>query len=363
MRFQPFDYLHFAIDEMQGAAHELCMSGVSSPPDEFVSHDAADVPTDGEAAALTDAVAARYGVPADQVLPSLGASGGVFLTVSALITLARDAGTDEPLVAIERPAYPVFEVAARFAGGRIAALERRADEAYALDLTRVEDAITGGARIVCVTDMYNPAAVPLTGADVDALHALAARTGAWVVIDEVYRDFLPGPVGTAYRPGGRVIVTSSLTKCYGWGPARAGWIFGPDEVVRRAEHVREITHGVDPLPSLRAALVGVRNADALLARGRGIAQRARPVMDAWIGGEQRLSWTPPAGGITGLVNVPGCEDSLQLTRRLRADLDVQVVPGRFFCAEGTLRISFGLPPAQLSRALETLSLGLGALVR
>ncbi len=361
MRFKQFNYLHWAIDEMQGATHELCMSGVSAPPDGFVSQDSGDVATGEESHALTDAIAARYGVPADHCLPSLGASGGVFLSVTALITLARDAGDEAPLVAIERPAYPAFEVAARLAGARIASLDRRPEDSYAIDVARVEDAISAGARIVCLTDLYNPVPVPFTDADVEGLHALAVRTRTWILVDEVYRDFLPEPVATAYRPDGRLIVTSSLTKCYGWGPARAGWVFAPPAVLARAEHVREIAHGVDPLPSLRAALVGVRNADSLRERGRQIADRARPVMDAWVESEERASWVPPAAGITGLVDVAGCKDSLELARRLRADLDVQVVPGHFFDAEGALRISFGLPPAQLSRALETLSLGLGAL--
>jgi len=86
------------------------------------------------------------------------------------------------------------------------------------------------------------------------------------------------------------------------------------------------------------------------------------VMDAWMAATPGVAWSPPVGGISGLVHVAGLDDSPALARRLRADLDVQVVPGAFFGADDALRVSFGLPPARLQRALETLALGLAALV-
>jgi aspartate/methionine/tyrosine aminotransferase len=62
------------------------------------------------------------------------------------------------------------------------------------------------------------------------------------------------------------------------------------------------------------------------------------------------------------VTVDGLTDSLRFARRLRRELDVQVIPGAFFGVEGTLRLSFGLSPAALQQALDVLTLGLGALV-
>ena len=60
--------------------------------------------------------------------------------------------------------------------------------------------------------------------DLDALRDLAARHDARVIVDEVYRDFLPGPVGTAYRADSpHVLTAASLTKVYGLGALRAGY--------------------------------------------------------------------------------------------------------------------------------------------
>ncbi len=372
---EPFEYLHFARTEMLGSTHELCMSGVPGvDPAELPD----DAPAAGEAAKDTGTgspfapamgvdplvewqslLAARYGFPESDLLPTLGTSGGVFVALAALTSLSGCRGP----IAIEAPAYGVFAAGARFLGLPIVDIERARNDDYALDIDRVDAAFAAGARVFCLTDLHNPSGVLLDDATLADLRTCARKHDAWVLLDEVYRDFRPGPVGTGYVPGERVIVTSSLTKCYGLGAPRAGWLAGPAEVITAADHVMEILHGVYPEPSAALFIRALRSAEDLRRRGARVAQRARPTIDAWVATEERVSWVPPVGGITGLLQIEGLTDSRAVSQRLRSDLDVQVVPGAYFGAEGTLRVSFGLPPATLQRALETLALGIGALVR
>jgi aspartate/methionine/tyrosine aminotransferase len=358
--FLPFEYLHFAKYEMSGAAYELCMSGMG---DAVVGDLAED---GGRRLAFLhthfqdvfdrwhELVSGRYGVPTDHVYPALGTSGAVHLALGALTTLVE---RDAP-IAIETPAYPVFECVARFLGRDVVPVDRRAEDDFRPDLEQVERHFQGGVRILCVTDLHNPSGVRMRDGDLDALRDLARRHDAWIVLDEVYRDFLAGPVGTGYRTGERVVTMSSLTKCYGIGGPRVGWVMAPPEVRARVESVAEVTYGVDPVPSIALAVAALPRADAILQRSRRVAARARPVIDAWVEETPSTSWRPPDAGITGLVRIDGLTDSMTFARRLREELDVQVVPGAFFGAEGHLRISFGLPPAQLQKCLEVLALGI-----
>lgn len=364
MTFRRFDYLHYAIDDMPGAEHTLCLSGVPEPSEAELREPAGEVPASASYAPSPElharwraALSTRYGVPEDHLSPALGCSGGVFLALTALMTL-----TGGP-VAIEDPAYGVFASTAALHGRETVPLPRPASTGHRLDLERVETALGAGASVVCLTDLHNPTGVALTADEVGALRELAARHDAWVLLDEVYRDFLPGDVGTAYDPTSRIVCTSSLTKVYGVSAPRLGWIAAPPAVTRRIAEVRAVVHGVDPVPSIAHAVRALSVADELRARSRRLARRARRVMDGWVEREERVTWVPPDAGLTGLVRVEGLRDSLELARALRRELDVQVVPGAFFGAEGHLRLSFGLPPAALQRALDVLSLGMGALLR
>jgi aspartate/methionine/tyrosine aminotransferase len=62
------------------------------------------------------------------------------------------------------------------------------------------------------------------------------------------------------------------------------------------------------------------------------------------------------------VRIEGLTDSRAFGERLREELDLQVVPGSFFGAEGHVRVSFGLPPRAVAAALDVLALGIPPLV-
>jgi aspartate/methionine/tyrosine aminotransferase len=354
--FERFEYLHFA--KQWGAPRfNLALSGVAEVGVEAVAPQGALRPQVegsalGPALALWRArLAARYGVPQDHVIQAHGSSGGVFLPLAALDTmLPRGAA-----VAVERPAYGVFESGARFLGREVVHVERPAERRFALDLDAVDAAFARGARVYCLTDLHNPSHVALSDADLAGLREIARRRDGWILLDEVYRDFRDGPAATGYRAGERVIVTSSLTKCYGLGGLRAGWIFAPPEVVARADEIEEILFGVAPSPTIALAAQALLHADELLARGRAFAAAGRPVMDAWIASTPHVSWTPPDAGLSGLVRVEGVTDSMRFAARLREELDA------FVGAEGTIRVSFGLEPKLLQAALDVLAMGIPAL--
>lgn len=358
-----FEYLRFAKERFAGARFPLSLSGVpDAPVAAFVPEEAREPVVEGArmAAALAEARAlgcARWGVPPGHLYPTLGTSGAVYLALAALGSFVPQGAA----IAVESPAYGVFRSVAQTLRREVVDVPRREDAAWAVDVAAVRRAFERGARIFCVTDLHNPTGAALSAAETDGLRTLAREFDAWVLLDEVYRDFLPGPVATGYRAGERVVATTSLTKCYGLGGLRAGFLFAPPDVVAAAERVEEVLYGVAPVPTAALVVHALRGADALLERGRAAAALGRPVVDAWMASTPHVSWTPPAAGISGLVRVEGLADSMRFAERLREELGVQVVPGAFFGAEGTIRVSFGLPPAQVAAALDVLALGIGAL--
>lgn len=362
--FAAFDYLHYAKTRFAGARHTLALSGVTDVTiADFAAPGAREavVESAGLGPALADwktRISARYRVPQDHAMPAIGTSGTVFLALAALDRMLPRGAT----VAVEHPAYGVFESSARMLGRGVVRVVRRAQDRYAVDLSAVEDAFRSGARVYCLTDLHNPTGIALADAAVEGLRGLALRHDAWIVLDEVYRDFRDGPAATAYRAGSRVLTMSSLTKCYGLGGLRAGWLFAPPQLLEQAELVEEILYGVPPATTTRLAAQALEHADALLARGRAAAAAGRPVIDAWMASTPRVSWVPPDAGVSGLVRIDGLTDSMAFAGRLREELDLQVVPGAFFGAEGHVRLSFGLPPKTVAAALDVLALGIGPLV-
>jgi aspartate/methionine/tyrosine aminotransferase len=184
--------------------------------------------------AFTGALARIYGVddPA-RILVTAGASNAYLLVVRALVAPGDH-------VILETPVYEPFVTVPTDQGAAITYLERRPSQNYALDVDALAAAVTPQTRLIVITNLHNPSGA-LTGAE--TLHQVAdvaRRVGAYVLVDEVYRDLAgaAAPCAAALSPD--VFITiSSATKAYGLGTVRAGWVIAPPELVPllREKHV------------------------------------------------------------------------------------------------------------------------------
>jgi hypothetical protein len=171
----------------------------------------------------------------------------------------------------------------------------------------------------------------------------------WVVVNEVYRDFVfrsPPPAGATLGPRG--VSLSSLTKVYGLGYTRVGWIAGDAALVHRTSRINDF--GVVNAPYIADAIgvIAFARRQRLLARTRGILSVNRPVLDRFLAGAERLDLVPPAGGLVYFPRVRGLRDGRAFVERAIREYGVCVVPGEFFGAKGHVRIGIG---ARRSRVL------------
>ncbi len=298
---------------------------------------------------VAEAVAARYRVPADCVMPTCGTHHANFLA-------ARVLAGPGVRVLCEEPFYEAVPGVFRAVGAEVSFFRRRREEGWRLPVAEIRRGLQDGARVVCVTDLHNPSGARLLPDDLAALEAAARDHGATVLVDEVYRDFLPPPVGTAFFAGGPFVATTSLTKVYGLGDLRIGWALASPEIVRRMQDLNHFVVVNLPAPSASVAMAAWKNLDAVAARHREVAARNFRVLSEWMRGRGDLLWSPPDGGISAFLEVPALagKDDVAWVERLFEEKGVGVVPGTMFGQPGGIRISFGI-------ATETLREGLGRL--
>ncbi|MHC4473703.1 MAG: pyridoxal phosphate-dependent aminotransferase, partial [Planctomycetota bacterium] len=226
MEIPVFRYMRWAKTHAGCCTHDLTVSGVPSPELPPLPRPAVNRQTpvgDGDPA-CERLVAERYGVPPEHVLFVPGTTMGNFLLPYVLMERGDR-------VLVEDPAYENLPGVVRLLGGEISPLPRRPEDDYRIDLERFEEGLAAGAKLVLLTDLHNPTGVHLADGQADAIREAARRHGARIVLDEVYRDYLEGPPGTAYRPDDpTLLVASSLTKVYGMGPLRTGWVLCPPDV-------------------------------------------------------------------------------------------------------------------------------------
>src|SRR5688572_17461210 len=205
---------------------------------------------------LAAAVARRYGVPAECVMPTCGTHHANFL---AARTLAGH-GTS---VLVEDPVYEDLPGVFRTVGAAVRTFRRSREGAWRLPIPEIHAGLAAGAKVVVLTDLHNPSGARILPDESAALEGAAREFGATVLVDEVYRDFLPGPVGTGFLPGGPFVVTSSLTKVYGLGGLRVGWAIAPPDLVARMRDLNDYLVVNMPAPSASVALEAWEGLDAV----------------------------------------------------------------------------------------------------
>ncbi len=193
---------------------------------------------------------------------------------------------------------------------------------------------------------------------------MAEARGAFLVVDEVYAafdDFMDASGvfrGSARKLGPNVIAISSLTKGYGLGPDRIGWLLAPKDVVGRAGDALLASAGALPRSHTRVALAAFASLPALATRSRKLLAGKRGRVAEWVA-SRGLSWSAPAAGLFGLVTMPERGDLTPLIEEAARDRHVLVAPGAFFGVPNGFRLSWSIEAHRLDEGLARLSEALG----
>jgi len=276
------------------------------------------------------------------VVPALGTSGGVFLAYAAMLSPGDE-------VLLEHPGYEPLTRTAEGLGAVVRTFERRADEGFRVDPARVAAAVTPRTRVIVVTNLHNPSGVRIPDATLVELAKIAEARGAYLLVDEVYAPFDDLPDDGVFRTSARklapnVVAVSSLTKCYGLGMHRIGWVLGPAGVVERAEAATIATCGHLPLAQAARGTVAFANLGALAKRAKGMLAGKRDIAARWAATLPRASWSAPASGLFGLVTL---EDPQDLRPRIESWAEshgVLVGAGSFFGVPNGFRLSWATQP-------------------
>jgi aspartate/methionine/tyrosine aminotransferase len=352
--FGPTRYLEWARRFHGRVGFDLATSGIPAVPStELGTPDAASLDDPTAWPRLREAVAAYNVVPPREAVAALGATHALWLAYASLTSPGDD-------VLVEWPVYEPLVRIAEGVGARVVHFDRDPRDRFALDPARIARAITPRTRIVVVSNLHNPSGVR---ADADTLRAcarVAESRGAVLLVDEVYAPFdaLTDEAGV-FRASARhlapnVVAVSSLTKCYGLGAQRIGWLLGPAEVVARAEDAVTASCGILPLAHAHLALHAFARITTLAERARVMVAGKRQRVARWIEAEG-LAWSAPGEGLFGLVSLPGAGDLTATLERAAREREVLVAPGSFFGVAEGFRLAWSASTEHIDEGLGRLA--------
>lgn len=348
---KPVEYLRWAKTHPR-ARYELSSSGV--PPvsaDEWPeSPERVETTVSGAYGhpRLIELIATRYGVRPERVLPVTGTSTANFI-VLACAARRGDA------VALEWPAYEPLIRVLELLGLIAVRFHRRPSADFAPDVDQIRRLLRQGARTVLLTDLHNPSGRLCPPDLLGEISSACAEHAAHLVVDEVYRDFTHLNRGlcreTTACLGPHVIATNSLTKVYGLGGLRVGWLIGSPAFVEQGRDVVDHLFVDLPAPSASLATRVFESIDRFAARTRAVYKTGFQLFSRWIAQRQDVHWYGDDGAVFAYLRLPPGLMADDFCKTLRARYDTQVVSGSFFEQPDHIRIGLGVPADDLTAGL------------
>lgn len=394
--FRPIPYIEWFVEREGEPAHDIASSDLRPPSsaadkagrtaavghDDVVPPRLAGLPSpdpDPDAPTAEALLAERYDVAPGNVALAAGATHANALIAGTVLDHPDDvAADDRSRVLVETPGYQPHHVTPASLSADVWRFRRDDGE---LDPDRVEGAIDDTVDLATLTNRHNPTGRLAARKTLAEVARVCADHDAVLLADEVYAPYTAEDDGVRTgEPFGGVtaaglpntVVTNSLTKFFGFGGLRFGWVIGPtgvvDDVRTTARHIPDLA---DPSRVLgRRALA---NADALAAESRDLVEPNHALLERFVADRDDLHGTVHAGCSFALLEYDasdaadgdGENDALGRDGSDRPDHGdriadaawedgVFVVPGRFFGAADSIRVSLGGHPDEMESALAAL---------
>ncbi|HTZ73904.1 MAG TPA: aminotransferase class I/II-fold pyridoxal phosphate-dependent enzyme [Candidatus Aquilonibacter sp.] len=299
---------------------------------------------------LRSRIAEMYpGAKAENVLVTCGGSEANFVSTWSLVEPGNE-------VVFMLPNYMQIDALAESFGATVKPLWLRERLNWGIDLDELRGLVTAKTKLIAVCNPNNPAASVLSKEMQAGIVEAAARVGAWILADEVYRGAeLEGPMTPSFWGSyGKVLCTASLSKAFSLPGLRTGWVIGPAKTIEALWGRHDYTSIGPSLLSDRLASVALAPArrDWILARTRSYLQKNYPVLRDWLASQRdTFSHIAPRAGAIAWAGFRDGRNSAKFVEDLRAKKGVLMVSGELMGMEHFVRFGFGGDTEPLQKAL------------
>nr|WSW64794.1 aminotransferase class I/II-fold pyridoxal phosphate-dependent enzyme [Streptomyces sp. NBC_00995]WSW71159.1 aminotransferase class I/II-fold pyridoxal phosphate-dependent enzyme [Streptomyces sp. NBC_00995] len=297
--------------------------------------------------------------PATQIVATVGATGALMATLTALLNPGDG-------VLLFEPFYGNYPTALGVLGLRAEPV-RLFGPGFEVTQQALRSAVTDRTRAMIVCTPNNPSGRRLTTAELMAVSAVAQEHDLLVITDEVYEDIYFGPdphiaPATVGDLGGRTVTVSSLGKSFSVPGWRLGYACGPERLMRAVRVAAESLVVCPPAPLQELGARALRLGDDYYRGLRAMYDRKRRVLAEGFAAAG-LSPNEPDGSYFLFVDCSdlGVATGAEATEVLLRRSLVATVPGEAFYLSPPdrpyIRVCFSLPDEVLADAAGRLARG------
>lgn len=288
--------------------------------------------------------------PETEIYPLIGSKEGLAHLPLGIIN-------PKDKVFLTDPAYPAYQAAVHFAGGKPVSLPLKESRGYLPDLKKLPS--LNGVKAMYVNYPNNPTAAVATREFYTELVAWARENNIILVSDMAYSEIYyddQRPLSLFEIDGAKDVAIEfhSFSKTYNMTGWRAGWACGNPALVAALARVKSnFDSGIFQAVQV-AALAALSTPDEELGDLRRVYEERR---DCLINGLRSIGWKipPPPAAFYVWAKIPkSFSSSLDAAKSFLDRADIVITPGVGFGAagEGYVRMALTVPKDRIAVAVE-----------
>lgn len=280
-------------------------------------------------------ISSIYGYKEDDILITTGSNEGLFLIYLALLEKGRN-------TIVESPTYPPLFLIPKSLNYNLNKFTRKYDERFELPFKKIKNLITPKTTLITISNPNNPTSTIIDKKDIKKLIDIAEEKNTFVLCDEVYHDFaFDDKKPTAYDLGDNTIIVGSLTKYYGLGGIRIGWVASKSNILDSIRKLRNLCTITPSSLSQHIGAIALERKQRFDKRNEKILKKNRPIIREWITDSPKIEGHLPTFGNMAFLKVKEDISIKNLSEKLADKYNTLIAPGEFFGDNNCFRLAFG----------------------
>ncbi len=281
--------------------------------------------------------------------------------------LASTVGPGDEVI-IPAPYWVSYSDLVQMTGASYVLVPTSMESGFKMSPDQLRSVITSKSRSVMLNSPSNPTGSVYSRDELKALADVIVEKGLWVVSDEIYERLIyPGHEATCFATlrddlFDRTITISGVSKSYAMTGWRIGWTLGPVDVIKAMSRVQSQQSGCPSSVSQAAAQAAIQGDQQCVESMRKEFEARRELVCGRLAALPDIKCPMPGGAFYAFFDISAyfgrtlsgkkITDSMSFCAAALDAVQVNLVPGAAFGAEGSVRLSFAASKDELNSGLD-----------
>ena len=274
-----------------------------------------------------------------EIVVGCGAKHAIFNAVMVLC----DAGDE---VLIPAPYWVSYPEMVKVSGATPKYIQTTPASGFRITPVQLQAAITPRTKLLILNSPSNPTGSVYSRAELEALADICLKNGLYVISDEIYEKLLytDAPLTSIAALGKGIqaltITVNGMSKAYAMTGWRIGYAAGPAAIMGHMKNLQDHSTSNPCSISQKAAVAALRAPEDGIRAMRDEFLLRRNLMMSLVDGIPGVSYIKPDGAFYLFCDFSKFGPCAEVAKRILNEVNVAVIPGDGFGAEGYLRLTF-----------------------